>query len=257
MRLIKLSANHESFKTVNFRPYGITLVVGSQSKSGETYNGVGKSLIIQLVNFCLGARANEQFAEKLKTWEFTLEFDLDGTHHTVARGTQSQNTMRLNEADMTLKAFNLWMGERAFAIPDEIAGMSFRSLLPKFLRRGNAEYVKPLHTGEATDLAEILHNAFLLGLEAALVTRKAALRKEITRIAVLRKNFKVDDLLKDFSSGGKDPFELLGSAYSSSGERQSRIRSCRELSRTQEICRRAFRANCAGYKHIIFATRYC
>ena len=54
MRLIRLSANRESFKPVMFNETGLTLIVGSKTKGGETYNGVGKSLIVALLHFCLG-----------------------------------------------------------------------------------------------------------------------------------------------------------------------------------------------------------
>ncbi len=73
MQLIRLSANHESFRTVNFNPSGLTLIVGAHSKLGQTYNGVGKSLIVELLHFCLGASRNEEFERKIPQWEFTLD----------------------------------------------------------------------------------------------------------------------------------------------------------------------------------------
>jgi len=72
MQLIRLSANHNSFNTVNFNPSGLTLIVGAHSKKGSTYNGVGKSLIVELLHFCLGSSKNEEFERKIPQWEFTL-----------------------------------------------------------------------------------------------------------------------------------------------------------------------------------------
>ena len=64
MRLIKLSANKDSFKTIKFNPTGLTIIVGAKSKGGETYNGVGKSLVIELLHFCLGSSKNPEFELK-------------------------------------------------------------------------------------------------------------------------------------------------------------------------------------------------
>ena len=63
MKLIELSANKESFKTVPFNKSGLSFIVAKQknpetSDNGKTYNGVGKSLIILIIHFCLGAKKN-------------------------------------------------------------------------------------------------------------------------------------------------------------------------------------------------------
>lgn len=204
MRLIRLSANHESFKTVKFNETGLTLIVGSKTKGGDTYNGVGKSLIVVLLHFCLGSKKNAEFETKIPTWEFTLEFELLNLRHTVSRNTSAQNIMLLDNKEMTLTAFNAWMGDRLFSVPDDVKGLSYRALLPKFIRRGQAQYVEPLDTGERSEYDRLVRSAFLLGLEVHLVSRKAELRDEIVRIQKLRNNFKKDQLLREFYSGGKN-----------------------------------------------------
>ena len=78
MKLISLTANKQSFHPVIFRE-GINIIVGKQAVSqnendGNTYNGVGKSLAIHLVHFCLGSNAINSFSQKLSNWEFTLRF---------------------------------------------------------------------------------------------------------------------------------------------------------------------------------------
>lgn len=72
-----------SFKTVKFNPDGLTLIVGvktntkenKSTKSDKTYNGVGKSLLIDLVHFCLASQAKDSFKKSLPGWEFTLTFE--------------------------------------------------------------------------------------------------------------------------------------------------------------------------------------
>ena len=95
MRLIRLSSDHTSFKTIDFNPRGLTLIVGARSKKGQTYNGVGKSLIVEILHFCLGANKNEEFETKIPQWEFILEMEVAGERHLVSRNTSKQSIFYL------------------------------------------------------------------------------------------------------------------------------------------------------------------
>ncbi|MDR6524586.1 DUF2326 domain-containing protein [Variovorax atrisoli] len=204
MQLIRLSANHNSFNTVNFNPSGLTLIVGAHSKKGSTYNGVGKSLIVELLHFCLGSSKNEEFERKIPQWEFTLEFALQGEKHKVSRNTTNQKVVYLDDAEMKVSDLNAWLESRLFSIPADVKGLSFRALIPKFLRRGLKQYVDPRQTGEQSDYEVLLRNAFLLGIDVHLIAEKATIRNEITRLKQLRANFKNDPLLREFYAGGRD-----------------------------------------------------
>jgi uncharacterized protein YydD (DUF2326 family) len=67
MRLKKLSANNPGFKTIEFNPIGLSIIVGRRHNNDYTlnkknaYNSVGKSLSIALVHFCLGSQKNPEF----------------------------------------------------------------------------------------------------------------------------------------------------------------------------------------------------
>lgn len=59
MILLSLGANKNTFHPIQFKD-GINIIVGKQvaphdKNDGNTYNGVGKSLIIHLIHFCLGS----------------------------------------------------------------------------------------------------------------------------------------------------------------------------------------------------------
>ena len=59
MKLLSLRANKPSFHPIIFKD-GINIIVGKQvapldENDGNTYNGVGKSLTLHLIHFCLGA----------------------------------------------------------------------------------------------------------------------------------------------------------------------------------------------------------
>ncbi len=204
MRLIRLSADKPSFKSLVFNRSGLTLIVGAKSKGGETYNGVGKSLIIEILHFCLGSSKNPEFELKIPGWEFTLDFELQDGAHTVSRNTSTQGLVHLDNQEKRVSDFNSWMEERLFTLPGDVPGLSYRSLLPKFMRRGQKQYNDPRYTEDYTDFDMLIRNAFLLGIDVHLVAIKAQIRDEIKKLQGLRSNFKKDPLLRDFYMGGKD-----------------------------------------------------
>ena len=59
MRLLKLSANVGSFRTVKFNRTGLSFVLAEQkaprTNRTKTYNGVGKSLMLAILDYCLGS----------------------------------------------------------------------------------------------------------------------------------------------------------------------------------------------------------
>ena len=62
MYLKKLSANKESFHDLILSSNGINIILGSRSvedkKKNDTVNGVGKTLSIKLIDYCLGCRSD-------------------------------------------------------------------------------------------------------------------------------------------------------------------------------------------------------
>jgi uncharacterized protein YydD (DUF2326 family) len=212
MQLIKVSANKSSFKTVYFKKSGLNFIVAKQKNAknkdvGKTYNGVGKSLLISIIHFCLGSKTKNytSFCEKLPDWEFSLEFAIGEKNYTATRTTINPNRIKLNGEELTLTKFNTIMEELCFQIPDDIGNLSFRSLLPFFIRPNKKSYVS---FDEAittpNPYQKMVYNAFLLGLDVFLAKKKHNLKKEQDRIKDLEQNFKKDDLLRDFFSGQKD-----------------------------------------------------
>jgi uncharacterized protein YydD (DUF2326 family) len=204
MRLIKLYANRDTFNTVHFNETGLTLIIGAKTNQGSTYNGVGKSLIVELLHFCLGSKKNSEFEKKIPQWEFSLDFKINGKTHVVSRNTSSQGVVYLDHKEIKLAELNDWLQDRLFNIPSNISGLTYRSLLPKFLRRGLKQYVDPRDTGDFSEYEMLVRNAFLLGIDVDLISKKMVIRSEITRLKQLRQNFKEDPLLKEFYSGGRD-----------------------------------------------------
>lgn len=212
MQLIRVYSNKESFRTVKFNENGLSFIVARQkepgiSEKGKTYNGVGKSLLVRIIHFCLGARVKSynSFCEKLLGWEFYIDFLIGDKEYTAKRSTDNPKKIFLNEEELTVTEFNKKMESLCFNIPKDIAHLSFRSLLPFFIRPRRDSYVdydKPGRVG--SQYQTVLYNSFLLGLDGFLAQKKFSIKKDQTRIKDLENNFKKDTLLKDFLSGDKD-----------------------------------------------------
>ena len=212
MQLKKLYANKSSFRTVEFNETGLSFIVAKQknpeNKSNDkTYNGVEKSLLINIIHFCLGSKKEKytSFCNKLPGWEFCLDFSIGGADYTAKRTTDNPSKITLNGEELTLTNFNSKLKSMCFNIPDDISSLSFRSLLPFFIRPSKKAYIDfNGASGNYNQYQTRLYNSFLLGLDVFLAQKKYEIKKEQDRIKILEGNFKNDELLKDFFTGNKD-----------------------------------------------------
>lgn len=212
MRLIKVYSNQASFRTVEFNTTGLSFVVAKQknpgsSEQGKTYNGVGKSLLVRIIHFCLGADAKNYkiFCEKLLEWEFFIDYEIDNKKYTAKRATNNPKKITLNNEVISVNTFNKKMESLCFKIPEDISFLTFRSLIPFFIRPKKESYVAYNKPGKTKiDYQALLYNAFLLGLDVVLAQKKYTIKKEQDRVKNLEKNFKNDSLLRDFFTGNKD-----------------------------------------------------
>lgn len=212
MRLKRVSANKQSFRTVEFNESGLNFIIAKQknpnhSENGKTYNGVGKSLLIRIIHFCMGSKQKNytSFCSKLPGWEFCLEFSMGGVYYIAKRATDNPSKIILNGEELTVQKFNNKMESLCFNIPDGIPSLSFRSLFPFFVRPSKKAYVNFNDVASGFNAYQnMLYNAFLLGLDIFLAQKKQEIKKEQERIKQLESNFRKDELLKDFFTGNKD-----------------------------------------------------
>lgn len=210
MRLISLTANKESFHPVYFNETGLTLITGRQSRSDEpddkkTYNGVGKSLIVALVHFCLGSSGNKGFAASLPDWEFTLEFRIGDDVFTATRSADTQNRILLNGEEFTKDRFNSELESQVFNLKAKVPGVTFKSLLNRFIRPGKSSYVAFDKVQEKeTDYYKLLCLTFLLGIDIDFVLKKRDYKVELDAVKEFRGNLNKDAVFREFFTEGKD-----------------------------------------------------
>ncbi|WP_266364139.1 DUF2326 domain-containing protein [Tellurirhabdus rosea] len=204
MKLIKLSANKEGFKTVNFNPKGISLIVGqrfnenSQDKQ-STYNSVGKSLIITLIHFCLGSKSIQDFEDKLNDWEFSLEFMIDDERFVARRACADPKTILLNDNAMSVAEYTSLLMSKTFLVSEKVKFLSFRSLISRFIRPYKGSYNSyDTYIPLETPYAQQLNNGFLLGLDPHLIDKKYKLKQELENTEQLKRKVPKDPIIKSF-----------------------------------------------------------
>ncbi|MBN4049991.1 DUF2326 domain-containing protein [Nitrospira defluvii] len=214
MRLISLSASESSFKTITFNKFGASFILAKQDKpeqydKSKTYNGVGKSLSIALIDFCLGASTRNKITKSLQKtlphWSFTLKVEINDQPYEIIRYTNTPSHIDLNGAELSLSDFCEKLKGLCFNISSDIASLSFRSLLPFFLRSSKQSYInydEPVKGG--TPYQRQLSNAFLLGLDVNFSQTKMQLKKDLDETKKLHNNIKNDPILRQFFEGYQD-----------------------------------------------------
>lgn len=193
VKLISLKANKDHFREIEFRE-GLNVVLAERteaSKDTDSRNGVGKTTLFQIIDFCLGGRVRRgDSLEKLQgnDWEFALQLAFgDECQLTVIRALDDSASIRLlgdvvgltvGESSPTSigpKAWTGWLGEQCFVLPaDEVRGEydpTFRRLFGHFLRFRADAYVSPFETfGKQPPYQVQADNSYLLGLDWRLAT---------------------------------------------------------------------------------------
>ncbi|MDC8853159.1 hypothetical protein [Shewanella algae] len=211
MQLISLEANKPSFNTVHFNPKGLTLIIGKSTSTDKnnTYNGVGKSLLLQLVNFCLGSNKIPAFEQYLSGWEFTLSFKVGDKRFTANRAAKNQNKIYLNDKEFGQTAFNAEMERMLVDIPKDSPYLTFRTVLSRFYRTGRGSYVSSLATAKEQPFSSLVNNAFLLELDLDYVYQKRNTRKRYQELEKFEKSFKNDPVIREYYTGDLDvEFEI-------------------------------------------------
>ena len=186
----RITANKSSFHTVEFTP-GLNVVLADRTETStqkDTRNGLGKSTLIDIIDFCLGSNVSTGQGlsiEPLQDWEFTLEITLAGNHVKVTRAIKSPNWLNIEGSTLgwveqpdsvdlfggsrfKLDRWRALLGWALFGLRssyDTKHKPSFRSLISYLIRRGTAAYIDPFsHTRHQATWDRQLHIAFLLGL---------------------------------------------------------------------------------------------
>jgi uncharacterized protein YydD (DUF2326 family) len=167
--ITRIRGNKESFRPVEFSP-SFNLVLAertTESSERDSRNGLGKSLLIEILNFCLGARGTKGHGvvvEPLDGWVFRVDLRNAGSDLAFSRAV-ADDERRWIYVD---SAFDNWPvkpapfdGRARFKVPDQnkllgriLFGLTesieetkwsptYRSLVSYVMRRGPDAYLEP------------------------------------------------------------------------------------------------------------------
>lgn len=204
--LRRLSADHGSFRTVTFRP-GINLLVADTtetSRETDSRNGTGKSSLVELLHFLLGANAGKKSLASrrpLQNITFALTLDWPGNGQTtVQRKGSDPGFVRLDPdvrhdsdsffdvagpAVIPTTEWNRLVEHALFGLGPDHPGISGRTMLSFLIRRIAAKaFNDAVRTFPQQSEAEATANlAYLLGLDWRLAAefRELAARESTRR----------------------------------------------------------------------------
>ncbi|MGA4902832.1 ABC-three component system protein [Streptomyces griseoincarnatus] len=204
--LRRLSADHGSFRTVTFRP-GINLLVADTtetSRETDSRNGTGKSSLVELLHFLLGANAGKKSLTSrrpLQNITFALTLDWPGNGQTtVQRKGSDPGFVRLDPdvrhdsdslfdvagpAVIPTAEWNRLVEQVLFGLGPDHPGISGRTMLSFLMRRIAAKaFNDAVRTFPQQSEAEATANlAYLLGLDWRLAAefRELAARESTRR----------------------------------------------------------------------------
>ncbi len=182
MKLIKLYSNKSTFKDIIFNPSGLSIIYAEKTSMDRqsTFNGTGKTLSIELVDFCLGSDYKEKF-KLLLDWEFFLDFEVDDKVYTVKRNTFEEKMVYLNNEPLNLTKYRKFLFDICTNYHEKIKGITFRNILSKFLKYSESQYIDPIMTSEKFMHQAIYRDSFLLGLDSKLCLNKINNREMINK----------------------------------------------------------------------------
>ena len=182
--------DQKSFKTVLFDS-GFNIVLAERTKNSsqkDSRNGLGKTMLIEIINFCLGSSVAPEAgiqSKELEGWTFMLDLTLKGKDYTVSRNTADSSRVWLKgdfsdwliqpESDsngkyfMKIREWCRMLGVLMFGLSkgttEKSYSPTFRSLISYFARRGVEGFNNPFkHYNQQFEWDKQVQNAYLLGL---------------------------------------------------------------------------------------------
>ncbi len=201
-----LTANDPRFKEIVFTP-GLNVVLAErtlESSDQQTRNGSGKSSLVRVLHFLLGANAGSTFrAPEFEGWVFALGLDVGSRPTIVARSTA--DTSRIHVLDQQdgyrstrLRGWKDHLGRQWFGLRSTAPRFapSLRSLLGYLVRQADeGGMVDPFKTGFKQQLWDSqVAISYLLGLDWHLPSRLAAVRDDEKSVDALTKAAQAGDL---------------------------------------------------------------
>jgi len=218
----RITANKQSFKTVEFGP-GLNVIWADRTKDStkkDSRNGLGKSTLIEIIHFCMGANIKQGkglCVPDLHDWAFTVELEVSGASVCATRSISAPRRIVIEgsaqdlpgkraagsvERTASITEWTEWLGNNLFGLStsdsDNKYNPTFRSLISYFVRRHKDAFTTPFeHHRKQTEWDKQINNAFLLELNWEDASAFQTIKDRRKGLQELRKAAK-QGVVKDF-----------------------------------------------------------
>lgn len=228
--IYSVKADKPSFKSIEFAP-GFNVVLAERTKEStkkDSRNGLGKSTLLEIIHFCLGANRGETLRNtQLDDWTFTVQLDLSGKKYTISRNTTLQNKIviegdssdwpirpekdsKTGQQVISRRDWTRVLGVLMFGLqtsyPDLNYAPTFRSLISYFLRRNGriGGFLNPFQQHKnQLEWDKQVHNAFLLDLGWEYASKCQVLKDRLKVADQIRQEAKAGILTEMLGSVGE------------------------------------------------------
>lgn len=199
---IRLSANHDEFTPINFKP-GFNAIIAERAQDSteqDSRNARGKSTLLMLMNYVLAGNLDKSLTPLANDgWEVTLVLEMFGGTVTATRALASGRKLAIvadgsarevlepwiSEGQITLDEWKDVLGLALFRlepnVQDITGGISVRTLLSYVIRADPPKDPLKIFTQQGAASSR-QHVAFLLGLDWEVVHELAGIKKGLTQL---------------------------------------------------------------------------
>jgi uncharacterized protein YydD (DUF2326 family) len=225
-----ITSDNQSFKRIDFQK-GFNVILAERTKDStkkDSRNGLGKSTLIEIIHFCLGANKGETLGKKeLDGWNFTLDLDIGDKRFHVTRNTSDTNKIviegdysdwpikpdlddKTGRAIIAVRNWNKLLGMLMFGLQGEYDEFkyvpTFRSLISYFMRRDGQRgaFLNPFQQYKSQKEWDIqVNNAFMLGLGWEYASKWQVLKDRETVLAQIKQEAQAGLLVNIMGSIGE------------------------------------------------------
>lgn len=211
IRLNRLYSEPEVFTPIEFHS-GLNIILGERSEESNKTNGVGKSVCVEFINFCLLKKANESRVLRIPDsvleddTKIKLDLQINGKNLTITRskGIPHQVTIQTNGKEIIFEKLDEaseFLGNIYFEnYSADITRLSFRVLLSPVLRDERSEFKDIIKTHDTDKLIprDFRPHLFFLDLDVDLFQNVKTLTDDLAK-----KKAYVAEIKKQLTNNGQ------------------------------------------------------
>lgn len=232
VKLVELNSDYPTFKPIRFNKNGFSFIAGREKNKNETstYNGVGKTLSIVLIDFCLGATPLEDL-KKLKC-NIILTVNINNQNFVFKRHTVNNKVIFIDDKEYSSDKFKKKLEEMLSIERQD--NISLRTVMSYFIRYKKSSFLDPVVTNKynnsrKADYASLVNVFYLLGLDTTLLKEKQQNYKKL-EIAKNAKKSLEDKEIKSLLNNNNTNIDIELNILEKKLEEKNRLRELYKIS---------------------------